>query len=167
MNGNAYFSISIHLLNTNPVSYITAPLIYTLIAIAYFITILSIIAVVISENRNPVKSLAWVTVLLSLPVIGLILYLFFGRSMKSKRMISRRNKRKLKKRDVIKRIDIDSLNYSLSSKQQINLCRALNNSDYFPGNNIQIFTCGKEKLDQLIEDLTGAKSYINLQYSIL
>ena len=64
---------------------------------------------------------------------------------------------------MIKRIDIDSLNYSLSSKQQINLCRALNNSDYFPGNDIQIFTCGKEKFDQLIEDLNGAKSYINLQ----
>ena len=81
-------------------------------------------------------------------------------------MISRRNKRKLKKRDVIKKVDIDALDYSLSIKQQINLCRALNNSDYFPGNEIQIFTNGKDKFDALIEDLNNAQSYINLQYYI-
>lgn len=37
-----------------------------------------IILVILSENRNPVKSLAWVTVLLLLPVVGLILYLFLA-----------------------------------------------------------------------------------------
>ena len=38
----------------------------------YALTILSVIAVVVSENRNPVKSLAWVTVLLVVPVVGLV-----------------------------------------------------------------------------------------------
>lgn len=38
---------------------------YTLVIVAYLVTVLSIIAVVISENRNPVKSLAWVTAMLS------------------------------------------------------------------------------------------------------
>ena len=34
---------------------------YTIVIVAYLVTVLSIIAVVISENRNLVKSLAWVT----------------------------------------------------------------------------------------------------------
>ncbi|MDE6643599.1 MAG: PLDc N-terminal domain-containing protein, partial [Muribaculaceae bacterium] len=41
---------------------------------AVFITTIIVVVVVISENRNPVRSLAWVTVLLVAPVIGLFLY---------------------------------------------------------------------------------------------
>ncbi|MDE5928945.1 MAG: PLDc N-terminal domain-containing protein, partial [Muribaculaceae bacterium] len=48
---------------------------YTTIMILYGLTTLGIILVVVSENRNPLKSLAWVTVLLLLPVVGIILYI--------------------------------------------------------------------------------------------
>ena len=51
---------------------------YWLLIIAYGITVISIVGIVLSENRNPVKSLAWITVLLLFPVGGLVLYLFFG-----------------------------------------------------------------------------------------
>ena len=43
------------------------------LVMAYAITILSIIGVVLSENRNPLKSLAWVTVLLMFPIGGIVL----------------------------------------------------------------------------------------------
>ena len=53
--------------------------VFVVFTIIYFLTILGIIAVVVSENRNPVKSLAWVTVLLLVPILGMFLYVFFGR----------------------------------------------------------------------------------------
>ena len=68
---------------------------YVILMIAYLITVIGIIVVVVSENRNPLKSLAWVTVLLFLPLVGIVLYIFFGRNLKSRQLISRRNKRKL------------------------------------------------------------------------
>ena len=74
--------------------------VFWLLNIAYAVTVLSIVGVVLSENRNPVKSLGWVTVLLLFPVGGLILYIFFGRSIKNTHMISRRNKRKLRQRET-------------------------------------------------------------------
>ena len=46
---------------------------YWLLIIAYGITVISIVGIVLSENRNPVKSLAWITVLLLFPVGGLVL----------------------------------------------------------------------------------------------
>lgn len=52
-----------------------------LIDITIWITIFNIIFVVIMENRNPVKTIAWVIVLLFLPYIGFILYIFFGRNV--------------------------------------------------------------------------------------
>ena len=63
--------------------------------ILYGITAVAIVGVVVSENRNPVKTLAWITVLVLLPVAGIVLYIFFGRSLKHVRMISRKKRRKL------------------------------------------------------------------------
>ena len=71
--------------------------VWWILNILYALTILGIIAVVVSENRNPVKSLAWVTVLLVVPVVGLVLYIVFGRNIQNKRIISRRNRRKLRR----------------------------------------------------------------------
>ena len=69
---------------------------WTIVAI-YAATVLGLAGIIVSENRNPLKSLAWVTVLLTFPIGGLILYIFFGRSIKNTRMISRRKKRALKR----------------------------------------------------------------------
>ncbi|MDE5643971.1 MAG: cardiolipin synthase [Muribaculaceae bacterium] len=139
---------------------------YTTIMILYGLTTLGIILVVVSENRNPLKSLAWVTVLLLLPVVGIILYIFFGRSIKNTRMISRRNRRKLKNRQKLPNVDTRSLKLSYASRQQIALGRSLTGAHYFPGNKVDIYTDGQSKFEDLIKDLRQATRYINLQYYI-
>jgi len=63
---------------------LTANWLYSVFAIIAVVSTVVIIFVILSENRNPVKSLGWVTVLLLLPVVGLILYIFFGRSIKTR-----------------------------------------------------------------------------------
>ena len=60
--------------------------VWTLTAI-YVLSIIITLGVILSENRNPVKSLAWVTVLVLMPAVGVVIYIFFGRSIKNKRMI--------------------------------------------------------------------------------
>ncbi|MDE6098870.1 MAG: cardiolipin synthase [Muribaculaceae bacterium] len=139
---------------------------YSTIMILYGLTTIGIILVVVSENRNPLKSLAWVTVLLLLPVVGIVLYIFFGRSFKNTRMISRRNRRKLKSRQRIPNTDIKSLDLTQASRQQIALGRSLTGAHYFPDNKVEIFTDGRSKFESLINDLRKARHYINLQYYI-
>lgn len=144
----------------------TSEWVYTIIIIAYLATVLSIIAIVISENRNPVKSLAWVTAMLFLPVIGMVIYAFFGRNLKSKHLISRKNKRRLRRHEVFKIIDEKRLNLNDSDKQQIRLAKSLGGAIYFPGNNIDIFTDGKSMFDTLKQDIESSKKYIHMQYYI-
>lgn len=139
---------------------------YTIVIVAYLATVLSIIAVVISENRNPVKSLAWVTAMLFLPVIGMVLYAFFGRNLKSKHLISQKNKRRLLRHETFEIIDEKDLNLSESSKQQIRLAKSLTGSVYFPGNKIDIFTDGESMFDKFMQDLESAVRYIHIQYYI-
>lgn len=137
-----------------------------ILLVAYVGAIISLIAVVLSENRNPVKSLAWVTVLLMVPVFGVVLYIFFGRSLKNTRMITRRNRRRLRRHEYFKPVDINRLPMSTASRLQIKMAQTLSGSLFYPGNKVDIFTDGRSKFDALLSDLKAAKSYIHLQYYI-
>lgn len=138
---------------------------YTFLCI-YFATTVTIIGVILSENRNPLKSLAWVTVLFLLPIVGIILYLVFGRSIKNKRMISRHNRRKLRKNEQAPKVDHRVLDLSEESKQMINLAGTLAVSPFYPDNTVEIFTDGASKFESLKRDLRNARHAINLQYYI-
>ena len=135
--------------------------------ILYALTILGIIAVVVSENRNPVKSLAWVTVLLVVPVVGLVLYIVFGRNIQNKRIISRRNRRKLRRLGAGGGTDPAKIEDAGAVMPQINLAYALCGSHYYEGNDVGIFDNGQEKFDALLADIAAARSYINMQYYII
>lgn len=54
--------------------------------IVYFGAIISTIVVIILDNRNPVKTMAWILILLFLPIVGLVFYFFFGRSQRRERI---------------------------------------------------------------------------------
>lgn len=149
------------------VGYINLYWVYVVLFWLYVITTIGTIGVILSENRSPVKSLAWVTVLLLLPVLGLVLYLFFGRSIKNTRMISRRNRRKLRRRESFKKVKFDRLGLSKESLQQIQLSRTLNGAIYYPGNTTRVFTNGQDKFDALKRDLKSASKFINMQYYIV
>lgn len=139
---------------------------YTMLAFIAVLSTLLIIIIILSENRNPVKSLAWVTVLLLIPVVGMILYLFFGRSIKNTRMISRRSRRKLRRRESRTFADPKSAGLSPESLQQINLGRSLTGAQYYDNNTVEVFTCGDDKFAALEEDLKAARHSINMQYYI-
>jgi len=98
--------------------------------------------------------------------VGLILYVFFGRSIKNTRMISRRNRRKLRRRE--QRSNANPQRYHLSSQslQQINLGHSLTGAQFYPDNTAEIFIDGKSKFQALEEDLRAARQSINIQYYI-
>lgn len=61
-----------------------------IISAIHAITILLIIIILVFENSSPVHTLAWIMVLLFLPVIGFILYLFFGRNWRQIKLFSQK-----------------------------------------------------------------------------
>ena len=139
---------------------------YDLLKVFFAVGIVASIVVIISENRNPVKSLAWVSVLILLPVVGLVLYIFFGRSLKGHFLISRKSQRKLLSRREPMQVDVDQLPFSEESRQQISLVNNLTGAQYFTGNDITVYTQGKDKFDELKRDLEAATDHIHLQYYI-
>lgn len=131
----------------------------------YIITIASCIYVVLSENRNPIRSLAWVIALIFLPVVGLIFYLFFGRSLRGRTMISRRNKRKLF-HSQHGRHDLRATSLNESEQQVVKLTHRISRYPFTLNNKARIFTNGPEKFEALKRDLRQARKSIYLQYYI-
>ena len=69
--------------------------------IIYFGAIIGTIVVIVLDNRNPVKTMAWILVLMFLPVIGLVLYFFFGRSQRRVRIIGKNSYSRLLKKPMV------------------------------------------------------------------
>lgn len=137
-----------------------------IILLVYSVTIISMVVVVLSENRNPIRSIAWVLALLFLPGVGLIFYLFFGRSLKGQHIISRRNRRKLMNRIHARTVNLDSEPLSAEDRSLVKLARNLCTSIYTTNNEIEIFTIGRDKFESLRRDLKAARESIYLQYYI-
>ncbi|MDE6330827.1 MAG: cardiolipin synthase [Muribaculaceae bacterium] len=139
----------------------------TLIGVAIYLTIVvGCIIVVLSENRNPIRSIAWSIALLALPGIGLLFYLFFGRSLKGHHLISRHNKRKLLHCHATRSANLDTLPPGDPGRQIVKLAYSLTHSPLTVGNDIRIFTTGNEKFESLLADIKAARKSIYLQYYI-
>ena len=63
--------------------------------VIYTVTILGIVLVIITDNRNPLKTLPWIIVLVFAPVVGLVFYFFFGQNLSKQRIISRRTRKRI------------------------------------------------------------------------
>ncbi|MBR5685477.1 MAG: cardiolipin synthase [Muribaculaceae bacterium] len=144
-----------------------AGVVYNILMVLYALSVIAVIVVILSENRNPVKSIAWVLVLLLLPIVGLVIYLFFGRSLKGTSLISRADLRELRRmNDFPKTVDLDEP-LSDDSRQLISLVNKLTEPHIFTGNAIQVFTTGQDKFETLLQDVANATRYIHVQYFII
>ncbi|MCH5213985.1 MAG: cardiolipin synthase [Muribaculaceae bacterium] len=132
----------------------------------YAITIISCVVVLLSENRNPIRSLAWVIALIFLPGIGLIFYIFFGRSMRGRHLISRHNKRKLFRAQSAEKVNLKETSLTSTEQQVVKLTHTLDRYPFTLGNSATLYTTGHDKFEALKRDLRAAQESIFLQYYI-
>ncbi len=141
----------------------------------FFINILFALAVVFIERKNPSSTWTWLMVLLFLPSIGFILYLFLGQNLKRKRMfmLKKEEKENLtliidKQKEFLNNESLIKTNPFLSKysdMMELNLCS--DNAFYTNNNQVTIFIDGKSKFDQLKKNLEAAKLYIHMEYYII
>ena len=138
--------------------------IFDLAIILYFGIIIAAVVVVLRENRNPIRALSWVIALIFLPGIGLVFYLFFGRSLRGEMMTQQNKRRMMHNRRF--QTKLKDLNLPKDSKHLVSLGTKLSGFPYTTGNSIEIFIDGPSKFEKLKEDLKNAEKSILLQYYI-
>ncbi len=136
------------------------------VAILYGVVVVACVVVILRENRNPIRALSWIIALIFLPGIGLVFYLFFGRSLKGLHMISRHNKRKLMHEHSPRKVNLDSCDLTPEHRTVIKLAHTLCRAPFSADNGITIFTDGESKFEALKQDLRNARHSILLQYYI-
>lgn len=98
--------------------------------IIYFGAIIGTIVVIILDNRNPVKTLAWILVLMFLPVVGLVFYFFFGRSRRRERIIEQKIYNRLLNKPMVEYLAQDATTLPIAYSRLISLFR--NTTQAFP-----------------------------------
>ncbi|MCI1681101.1 MAG: cardiolipin synthase [Bacteroides sp.] len=134
--------------------------------ILYFGAIIGAIIVIILDNRNPVKTLAWILILMFLPVVGLVFYAFFGRSQRRERIIEKKIYNRLLKKPMAEYLTQDTSSLPLAYSRLITLFRNTNQSFPFDGNRIKTYTDGLSMLQSLLRELEKAKQHIHIEFYI-
>lgn len=122
------------------------------------------ILVIIFENRNPVKTIAWCMVLTFMPVIGLILYILFGMDNRHRRLVKDEDLGRLKGiTEIIQGGEIIT-DLPVPQKPLADMLRKMNKSFLLSGNDVEIITDFQTMSDRLIADIEGARHHINMLF---
>lgn len=135
--------------------------------IVYFGAIIGTIIVVILDNRNPVKTMAWILVLMFLPIVGLVFYFFFGRSQRRERIIGKKSYGRLLKKPMAEYLAQDPSILPGEYDRLIKLFQHTNRALPFEGNRVEVFTGGYSKLQALLRELQKAQRHIHMELSLI
>lgn len=128
---------------------------YTVIAIVAMITVLL-------EHRQPAKTIAWVLVLSFLPLVGIILYFFFGRRTRKNRHIWEKSLNQLTKRSMIEFAEQKQLELPEEHKELIQLFMNQNFALPFKNNETDVYVSGYEFFPALLAEISKAKHHIHI-----
>lgn len=129
---------------------------------------------ILAENGKPEKTIAWLLVILFLPLIGVVLYYFFGQKFKKEKYFKRLDQKyhvKLKERWEQLKPFIDK-QIALTEKYDDHLNDAFEylahtkNAIPTSNNKIDLLINGEEKFPLLLKDLKNAQHHIHLEYYI-
>lgn len=138
----------------------------------YIITILFVCLMIIFQNKAPVKTLSWVMVVLLVPFLGIIIYIFFGQDYRKRKIFSRKGLRDLARMADHATMQIDSINQLLSAEsrevqEKEHIIKLMLNNDksiLTLYNEIDILINGSQTFPAMLESIRKAKKYIHIQF---
>ena len=141
---------------------------FTIISMTLFWVVVTIAIVnVVMDNRQPAKTMAWALVIFFLPVVGIVLYLFFGVNHRRERLVSQRSLDLLSKRSMLSFVEQQNLRVPESHKQLIDLFINQNLSLPFKDNLVDIMTDGYAFFPELLKDIAEARHHIHIDMYII
>lgn len=147
-----------------------------LLALALVVYWIAVILTIISQNREPSLTLAWILVLTALPGLGLVLYFFAGRdwhSITAKRdwfadlkmvRVPFMHAYYARYADQTQRA-MEALEGN-SAKRVVCAIEKVNDAPPLPANDVSVYPSGEEYFPVLIEDIYKAQRFVHMQYFI-
>lgn len=132
----------------------------------YWIVVIVIMVRIMLRNRDTVKTLAWIMVFIFMPFLGLVLYFFFGRDTRKKRMAGKRMLSQIKQRCTI---EVASGMKSEILPEYQSLATFFENTStasLLPADEVEVISDTSLFSERLFEILSAAEDHIHLQFYI-
>ena len=126
--------------------------------------ILGTIFVIITENRDPVKTLAWCLALMFMPILGIVLYILFGMDNRHRRLIKKDDYDRLKSFTEIIQSDDIAIDIPDMHKPLATMLYKANRAYPISGNNVEIMTDFTTMSERLVADIESAEHHINILF---
>lgn len=137
------------------------------------VNLVTLIALVFFERRNPEKVIKWMGVLLFLPLLGFFFYMWFGKGP------SFGNKKKVlnkvdKDKEYLAALELQSKivdevlkdnNLKISEMIKFNISQS--KSICTPNNDVRMFVDMNEYYNVMFDEIKNAKQYVNLEFFII
>lgn len=136
--------------------------IHWLTYLIYTVVTVSAIVAVLMDNRQPAKTVSWIMALIFLPVIGIVLYFFFGQNTRRERYLSEHNIDLLTKSSVLEFVEQKNLHVPENHRSLINLFTNRSWALPFKDNAAGIYTDGYGYFNALLTEIASARHHIHL-----
>lgn len=122
---------------------------------------------VLMDNRQPAKTIAWVLVLLFVPVVGIVLYIFFGQNTRKMKLISGRSLDQLSKRSMLEFVEQRNLRMPEYFSSLVRLFTNQSLALPFKDNAVEFYTDGYQFFPALLQAIKSATNHIHLDTYII
>lgn len=140
----------------------------------YLLIVIIVVALIIKDKKEPIKALAWIIFIISIPLIGLLLYRLVGRNFRKEKIFNRKEIKDLEYLRILsnqqfKKIKESTLvDYKSLRRHKAMIMLMLKNSKslFTQNNKVTVLIDGKDTFASLIEALQKAKETIHFEYYI-
>ena len=144
----------------------------SILSVLYLLTVIFICLMIVVENRSPVKTLSWVLVVMLVPVIGFIIWLFFGQNYRKEKIFTRKNARYLERLNIYTARQVKNLPKKLALESDdikkkghlIKLMINNNRSVLTEHNSIELLIDGKQTFPAMLKAIGNARDFIHLEF---
>jgi|LGOV01.1.fsa_nt_gb cardiolipin synthase len=142
----------------------------------FFVLYLLFICIVIFfENKDPASTVAWLLVLILLPILGFVLYILFGRNIGKKFKKSNKTNsgfKKLKRAEIQKQLveylpTIKNDETKYLNKYLVKLLLNNASSPFSINNKVEVLVNGNNTYFRMLKDIRDAKESIHFQFFII
>lgn len=138
-------------------------ILFLILGLVYSLVIISTVLMVLLDNRQPVKTIAWVLVLVLLPFIGLVFFYFFGQNIRKERLISKKSVNLLMQKAMSEYFTQPLYHVPDDYVRLIKYFERQNLALPFGSNRLKMYNRGDSFLLSLMHEISQAKHHIHLE----
>ena len=151
------------------------PILYPILLVLYYSVVIKVFFTVLLENKHPLKTQSYLLLIVLLPIVGLLIYFYFGVNYRKEKLFSRKKvfEQKILQEWITEHRAKMLQNKTfykdlMQEKAKIPILGFANELSIFTNNNVvEILHNGENKFPKLLRELEQARQNIHVEYYMI